>query len=130
MGGGLFGTPLYLNPKCLVFSAFVLGVYWMPHADAYAHKVVIAFVLATAAYVFMAWYDLWYDCTDKFGPTFLGWLSGFFKPKEYCDKFDAMPVKYQKLVRTVDIAVLVLLVGLVFAPYFVISKNGIIKGKP
>ena len=39
MGGGLFGTPLYLNPKCLVFSAFVLGVYWLPRAKEYSHNV-------------------------------------------------------------------------------------------
>ena len=49
MGGGLFGTPLYLNPKCLVFSAFVLGVYWAPHATHLAHRVVIAFGLVVYA---------------------------------------------------------------------------------
>jgi hypothetical protein len=117
MGGGLFGTPLYLNPKCLVFSAFVLGIYWMPHPTAYSHKVVMAFVLATAAYILMAWYDYLYDCTDRFGPTFLGWLSGWFKPKEYRDKYDAMPIKYQKLVRWVDVAVLILLLGALVYPY-------------
>ena len=71
MGGGLFGTPLYLNPKCLAFSAFVLGVYWMPHPVAYAHKVVMAFVLATAAYILLAYYDVVYDCNDRLKPTLL-----------------------------------------------------------
>lgn len=118
MAGGLFGTPLELNPKCLVFSAFILLVYWMPHFKAYEHKVVMAFVLATAAYVFMAWYDKLYDCNDRFGPTFLGWLSMPFKPQEYRDKFDDLPVKYQKMVRTVDIVILVVLIILVFAPYY------------
>ena len=47
MGGGLFGTPLALNPKCLVFSAFVLAVYWLPHPKNYSHKIVVAFLLAT-----------------------------------------------------------------------------------
>jgi hypothetical protein len=32
MGGGLFGTPLYLNPKCLVLSVVCNIAYWMPHA--------------------------------------------------------------------------------------------------
>lgn len=122
MGGGMFGTPLYLNPKCLVFSAFVLAVYWMPHAKAYEHKIVVAFVLATAAYVLMAWYDYLYDCTDRFGPTFLGWLSKPFKPKEYSEKYDDLPIKYQKIVRTVDIVVLLVIVVLLFSPYYFFSK--------
>lgn len=122
MGGGLFGTPLYLNPKCLVFSAFVLAVYWMPHAKAYEHKIVIAFVLASAAYVLMAWYDYLYDCTDRFGPTFLGWLTKPFKPAEYSEKYDELPVKYQKIVRTVDIVVLVVILVLLFSPYYFFSK--------
>jgi hypothetical protein len=122
MAGGMFGTPLYLNPKCLVFSAFILAVYWMPHAKAYEHKIVIAFVLASAAYILMAWYDYLYDCTDRFGPTFLGWLTKVFKPKEYNEKYDELPVKYQKIVRTVDIVVLFVILILLFSPYYFFSK--------
>lgn len=125
MAGGLFGTPLELNPKCLVFSAFVLSVYWMPHFKAYSHRIVMAFVLATTAYVLMAWYDKIYDCNDRFGPTFLGWISMPFKPQEYRDKFDQLPVKYQKIVRTVDIIVLAVLVILVFTPYY--SASHLVK---
>jgi hypothetical protein len=117
MGGGLFGTPLYLNPKCLAFSAFLLGVYWLPHPKAYQHKVVAAFLIATLGYVLLAWYDYIYSCVDELGPTLLGWLSMPFKPETYRKKFDALPVKYKKIVRTVDIAILVVLVGLVFSPY-------------
>jgi hypothetical protein len=122
MAGGLFGTPLYLNPKCLVFSAFILAVYWMPHAKEYTHKVLIAFVLATAAYVLMAWYDYLYDCNDRFGPTFLGWMTKIFKPEEYNQKFEELPVKYAKVVRAVDIVVLVGLLGLLVYPYIRFSK--------
>lgn len=122
MGGGLFGTPLYLNPKCLVFSAFVLGVYWMPHAKEYSHKIVVAFILATAAYVLMAWYDYLYDCNDRFGPTFLGWMTKIFKPEEYKQKFKELPVKYEKMVRTVDILVLIGILGLLAYPYIRYSK--------
>ena len=122
MGGGLFGTPLYLNPKCLVFSAFVLGVYWMPHAKEYTHKVVMAFVLATAAYVLMAWYDVIYDCNDRLRPTLLGWLSAPFKPQEYTDKYKDLPIKYQKIIRWFDIAVLVVILGLLTYPYIRWSK--------
>jgi hypothetical protein len=122
MGGGLFGTPLYLNPKCLVFSAFVLGVYWMPHAKEFSHKVVVAFILATAAYILMAWYDYLYDCNDRFGPTFLGWMTKIFKPEEYKQKFKELPVKYEKMVRTVDILVLIGILGLLVYPYIRYSK--------
>ena len=43
MGGGLFNTPLYLNPKCLVFSVFILAVYWLPHPSTRAHNIVMGF---------------------------------------------------------------------------------------
>lgn len=122
MAGGLFGTPLELNPKCLVFSAFVLAVYWMPHFKPLEHRIVMAFVLATAAYVFMAWYDKLYDCNDRFGPTLLGWMSMWFKPQEYRDKYDALPVKYQKIIRWFDIAILVLMIVLIFSPYYLARR--------
>lgn len=117
MGGGLFGTPLALNPKCLVFSGFVLAVYWLPHPYHFTHKIVVAFLLATLAYVVLAWYDLIYDCNDHLKPTLLGWLSMPFKPKEYRDAYEQLPVKYQKVVRWFDIAILLVLLALVFAPY-------------
>lgn len=122
MGGGLFGTPLYLNPKCLVFSAFVLAVYWLPHPVAYAHKVVMAFLLATLSYVLLAYYDVIYDCNDRLRPTLLGWLSGWFKPKEYRDQYEQLPVKYQKIIRWFDIAVLFVLLALLAFPFVVKSK--------
>ena len=123
MGGGLFGTPLYLHPKCLVFSAFVLGVYWMRHPTAYAHKIVMAFILATAAYVVMAWYHVLYDCNDRFKPTLLGWMSGWFKPLGYFKEYEELPLKYQKIIRTFDIVVLVVLLGLLAYPYIAFKKR-------
>ena len=117
MGGGLFGTPLALNEKCLVFSAFVLAVYWMPHPTFFQHRVVMAFLLATLSYVLLAWYDVIYDCNDRLKPTLLGWLSKSFKPSEYSQKYDDLPIKYKKIVRTFDIVVLVVLLGLAFSPY-------------
>lgn len=122
MGGGLFETPLYLNPKCLVFSAFVLGVYWLPHPVALAHRIVMAFVLATTAYILMAWYDVIYDCNDRLKPTLLGWMSGWFKPKEYTEQYEDLPVKYKKIIRTFDVAVLGILVVLFAYPFLVKSR--------
>lgn len=117
MGGGLFGTPLYLNPKCLVFSGFVLAVYWMPHPKPLAHRILTAFMLATLAYVLLAWYDMIYDCNDKLGPTLLGWISMPFKPVSYRDQFNQLPIKYQKIVRWTDILVLSVMLVLFIYPF-------------
>lgn len=122
MGGGLFGTELALNPKCLVVSAFVLVVYWLPHPVALTHRIVVNFILACLAYVALAWYDMLYDCNDRFEPTLLGWMWKDLKPKEYQEKYDKLSPKTKKVIRTVDIAVLVALVLLLAYPYFVKSR--------
>jgi hypothetical protein len=118
MGGGLFGTPLYLNEKCIAFSAFVLAVYFMPHQKAWQHEIVFAFVLAMTAYVLMAWYDYIYDCNDKLGPTLLGALIGWAKPYGGVPPGkESLPIKYKKIVGVFDSVVLVVLLALVFYPY-------------
>jgi len=117
MGLAMFGTPLYLNEKCLIFSAFVLAVYYLPHPKHLTHRILAGFVLACLAYVIMAWYDYIYDCNDKLRPTILGWMWGWAKPASYSKEFENLPVKYKKVVRTVDIVVLVGLLGLAFYPY-------------
>ena len=122
MAGGLFGTELALNPKCLVFSAFVLIVYWLPHPVALGHRIVMAFILATIAYILLAYYDVMYDCNDRLRPTLLGWISGWFKPKEYQEAYDQLPLKTKKIVRTFDILVLLVAVGLLAYPFFVKSR--------
>jgi hypothetical protein len=122
MGGGLFGTPLYLNVKCLVFSFFILAIYWLPHPPTIAHNFVMAFLLGTAAYIALAWYDVIYDCNDRLKPTFLGWLSKPFKPKEYSDNYKKLPLKYQKIIRWVDIFVIGIVVFAFIYP-FLFSKR-------
>lgn len=117
MGGGLFGTPLYLNEKCILFAGFVLSLYFLPHQKYWQHEVVFAFVLAMFAYVLMAWYDYIYDCTDKFGPSFFAHFVKWAKPEKNQKDYEAVPIKYKKLVSVVDFAVLIVLLVLVFAPY-------------
>jgi hypothetical protein len=123
MGGGLFGTPLYLNIKCLIFSAFVISIYYLPHPIGFAHNFVMVFLLGTASYIILAWYDVLYDANDRLKPTLLGWLSKSFKPQEYRDEYDKLPLKTQKVIRAVDIAVL----GIVFLafiyPFFVSNST-------
>jgi hypothetical protein len=120
MGLGLFGTPLYINEKCIAFSVFILVIYWMPHPKFWQHDYILAFVLSMLGYVLMAWYDYWYDCNDKMGPTFFGLLLGWMKPYGGVppEKED-LPIKYKKIVGIFDIAVLiVLLTGLIYPYYY------------
>ena len=62
-------------------------------------------------------YDVIYDCNDHLRITILGWMWGWAKPAEYRKEFDALPVKYKKIVRTVDIAVLAVVVLALVYPY-------------
>jgi UDP-N-acetylmuramyl pentapeptide phosphotransferase/UDP-N-acetylglucosamine-1-phosphate transferase len=117
MGGGLFGTPLYLNPKCLVFSLFVLCVYWLPKPTHWQHQYVMAFLLATSAYILLAWYDVLFDCNDRLRPTILGWLSAPFKPSEYSEEYKKLPLKYQKIIRSIDILLLSVVIITFLYPY-------------
>lgn len=123
MGGGLFGTPLYLNPKCLVFSAFVLAVYWAPHPDALAHRIIAAFFLATLAYVLLAWYDVLFDCNDRLRPTMLGWLSMPFKPAYYRQEYEELPLKYKKVIRWFDIFILSVMLILFVIPFITMRRH-------
>ncbi len=122
MGGGLFGTPLYLNLKCLVFSAVILIVYWLPHPPSIAHNLVMGFLLATSAYISLAWYDLLYDCNDKLKPTLFGWMTKGLKPPGYAAAYDKLPIKTKKVVSTFDIIVL-LIVAVTFAYPFIFYKK-------
>ena len=117
MGGGLFGTPFYLNPKCLVFSAAIITVYFLPKPTSNMHKGVIVFLLSVAAYISMAWYDVLYDCNDRLKPTLLGWMSKWLKPKEYSEQYDKMPIKYQKTVQMFDIMVLTMVLIAFIYPF-------------
>lgn len=119
MGLGLFNTPLYLNLKCIVFSAVIISVYYLPKPSTIAHNIVMVFLLGMSAYIAMAWYDVIYDCNDRLKPTFLGWISAPFKPKEYGQQYNALPLKYKKVIRNVDILVLSVILLTFLYPFFV-----------
>jgi len=117
MGGGLFGTPVYLNPKCLLFSLAIVMVYLLPHPKSVAHNIIMIFLLMTSSYIYLAWYDVLYDCNDRLKPTIFGWLSKPLKPKEYTDKYNDLPIKEQKTIRIIDITVLGILVITFLYPF-------------
>lgn len=131
MGLGLFGTPIYLNVKCLAFSAFLIIVYWLPPwaplRTPYdvAWKRAITILLAFTGYILMAWYDTIYDCNDRLHPTFLGWLSAPFKPAAYGEELDQLPLKWKKIIRGVDILAVLAAAAFVLAPFFLYSQKRI-----
>jgi hypothetical protein len=119
MGGGLFGTPLYLNLKCIAFSAFVIAVYWLPKPKFIQHKWIVSFLLAMSAYVMMAWYDVIYDCNDKLGPTLLGGLIGWAKPYGGVPPgTKELPIKYKKIVGAFDFVVLLVILAAFAYPFY------------
>lgn len=123
MGLGLFNTPLYLNIKCLIFSFFIIIIYYLPHPSTIAHNIVMMFLLGTSAYIVMAWYDVLYDCNDRLKPTFLGWISSPFKPPEYKKQYEELPLKYKKIIRNVDILILIILFITFIYPFFTKNKK-------
>jgi hypothetical protein len=123
MGLGLFNTPLYLNLKCILFSIFIILIYYLPKPQDVSHNIIMIFLLGTSAYIIMAWYDVIYDCNDRLKPTFLGWISKPFKPKEYQQQYENLPVKYKKIIRNVDIFVLAILLITFLYPFFIQKKQ-------
>lgn len=123
MGLGLFNTPLYLNLKCIVFSILLISVYYLPKPQGIPHNIIMMFLIGTSAYIMMAWYDVIYDCNDRLKPTLLGWLSKGFKPKEYGEQYEELPLKYKKMIRNFDIFVLVILFITFLYPFFTRNKT-------
>jgi hypothetical protein len=118
-----------LNVKCLAFSAFLIAVYWMPPwaplRSPYdlAWKRAMTIILAFVGYILLAWYDTLYDCNDRLRPTFLGWLSAPFKPATYGEEFDRLPIKWKKIIRTVDVVAVIAAVAFVLSPFVVYSAS-------
>lgn len=124
MAGGLFGTHLYLNAKCLVISLIVVIIYFLPHPYSNYHTAVMAFLLATSTYIGIAWYDVLYDCNDRLQPSLFGWMSKPLKPQSYDKEYQELPLKTKKIIRNFDIFVLVLIIITFVYPFIFRKKQG------
>ena len=64
MAGGLFPNyPFELNPKCIIFSIIIIGLFFYQPPDMNIYwKVFVSFILFVISYVSMAWYDYKFDC--------------------------------------------------------------------
>ena len=83
MAGGLFGRPFTINMKCVVFSILCMALFlYKPNFTSDVFKYLTLFIIFVVAYVAMAWYDFYFDCSLV--PLERGKYSftGLFKPPE------------------------------------------------
>ena len=69
-----------LNPKCVALSSAMVAAYWyLPcKYDQNANRSAAA--IAVASYVGLAWYDYYYNCSDKMKPGFISPVTRWIKP--------------------------------------------------
>ena len=64
MAGGLFGKPFAINIKCVIFSLVCMSLFlYKPNFTNNYALYGTLFVIFTVAYVAMAWYDYFFDCS-------------------------------------------------------------------
>jgi len=80
MAGGIFvDQPFHPNPKCLLFSAVIMALYWFSPARKNAYLLPVIFILS---YVAMAWYDYMYNCDlIMYSGNYSGMFTSPFKPQ-------------------------------------------------
>lgn len=78
MTGGLPGTgDLKINPKCLIISGALAGLYWV--APPKSGGVVLTILIG--GYIGISYYDVFYNCEDKLSAeTILHEPFGWLKP--------------------------------------------------
>jgi len=64
MAGGLFGRPFTFNIKCIIFSLLCMALFlYKPKFTNNYTLYGTLFIIFVGAYVAMAWYDYFYDCS-------------------------------------------------------------------
>ena len=81
MAGGLFGRPFVFNEKCIIFSilCMLLFLYKPTFRNQYTLYFTL-FIIFVIAYVAMAWYDYYFDCTIVPLKRGKNSITGQFKP--------------------------------------------------
>ena len=89
MAGGIFvDQPYHPNPKCLLFSAVLMILYWFSPAKKNMLMLPLIFVIS---YIAMAWYDYIYNCDSiMYSGQALGanTADAIFKPQRRREKHD------------------------------------------
>lgn len=89
MAGGIFTNyPFELNPKCIIFSIIIIGLFFYQPPDMNIYwKIVISFILFVVSYVSMAWYDYKFECQKlalKKSASSVN-ITGHFKPPAHTE---------------------------------------------
>ena len=111
-------TPPATNVKCIVFTLFVVTVYWFLPKNKW-----ILLLLMYLPYLMMAHYDYIYDCKRNFGPTILQNYYQWAKPKDSRQNkiYENWCPKWKRLVLIVDIIIGILF--MLFMKFFFITWN-------
>ena len=121
MAGGIFPNyPFELNPKCIIFSIIIIGLFFYqpPNMNIY-WKTVAAFILFVISYVLMAWYDYKFECQKlafKKSTSSLG-ITGKFKPPVYLES-QIDKTKMTKTEQELEYALINILHLFIIAPLF------------
>ena len=79
MGGWPF-REFSLNPKCVVYSTAMVSAYWYLPCKYDRNAYQSAAAIAIASYVSLAWYDHYYNCSNKMRPGVLHPVTRWIKP--------------------------------------------------
>jgi len=128
MAGGIFvDQPYHPNPKCLLFSAIIMAIYWFSPTDKNPFLLPVMFVIS---YVAMAWYDYMYDCDSiMYSGNALGanTLDAIFKPQYRNKKSDkknlATNQEKEYLFRVYLFHVIAIAPILLYVGYYGIKSN-------
>jgi len=87
MAGGLFGRPFELNVKCIIFSIIIMVIFlYKPNIKSNIEMSIVLFIIFVVAYVAMAWYDYYYNCTNLPFKRGEKSLTGLLKPPIHSEK--------------------------------------------
>lgn len=107
--------PPTLNIKCVIFTLFIVFVYWfLPPRNKW-----ILILLIFIPYVLLAWYDYIYQCERNSGPSYLSLFYKNLKPPETdpMKKYDNWHPTIKKRVFFIDLSFLLII--LLFIPIFI-----------
>ena len=101
--------PPSVNTKCIVFTLFVVTIYWFVPKNKW-----ILLFLIFVCYIILAWYDYIYNCERNMGPTYLSLFYKHFKPQssEQIKEYENWHPTLKKKVMYVDLFILLVLVML------------------
>jgi hypothetical protein len=128
MAGGIYvDYPYHPNPKCLIFSSLIMGLYWFSPKNKNIYLLPILFIIS---YVAMAWYDYRYNCdTIMYSGSSIGanTIDSIFKPQRRNEKHNKKKIsenqEQEYLSRVYLFHILVVTLPLIYVGYWGQKSN-------